>query len=119
MFRRPKKVLCFCGGGQNVVKVVGEGGGGGSVILFYYYSIRFLGQDINWDIILSSAPVAIFIYFTLICFSLSNVFYIFMYILTDNNDATKSIKLKLKNSLYKNHILAKQNHSSLTLCSDL
>ena len=93
----------------------------GSVILFYYYSIRLLGQDINWDIILSSAPVAIFIYLTLICLSLSNVFYIFRYILTDNNDATKSIKFKLKfkNSLYKNHILAKQNHSSLTLCSDL
>ena len=39
MFRRPKKVLCFCGGGQNVVKVVGEGGGGG--LLFFFIIIPF------------------------------------------------------------------------------
>ena len=102
MFPRQKKVLSFCGGRTILLWLrLWVGGEGGSVIVYYYYSSRFLGQDINWDIILSSAPVAIFIYFPLICFSLSNVFYIFTYILTDNNDATKSIKLNLMNSLYK------------------
>ena len=35
------------------------GWGGGSVILFYYYFCWFLGKDVNWDIVLSPAPVAI------------------------------------------------------------
>ena len=35
------------------------------VVIFRYlwfYSIWFLAQDINWDIVLSPAPVVIFIY---------------------------------------------------------
>ena len=49
------------GEGQTAVKVgVGEG--------LLWYSIWFLGQDINWYIALSPAPVAIFIYCILLYF---------------------------------------------------
>ena len=51
------------GGGQTAVKV---GGGGG--VCYLWYSIWLLGQDINWYIALSPAPVAIFIYFILLYF---------------------------------------------------
>ena len=54
---------------------------GGGVFCNLWYSIWFLGQDINWDIVLSPAPVAMFNFFLnfiLLCFSFSNVFYIFM-----------------------------------------
>ena len=57
------------GGGQAAVKVWG--------VCYLWYSIWFLGQDINWYIALSPAPVAIFIYFILLtepevnnCFSI-------------------------------------------------
>ena len=33
--------------------------GWGAVILFYYYSSWFLGKDVNWDIVMFPAPVAI------------------------------------------------------------
>ena len=52
-------------------------------IIIIYYFIWFLGQDINWDIVLFPAPVAIFIYFILLYISLSNEFYILIYILLD------------------------------------
>ena len=52
-----------------LAKVVEVGG-----LRYLWYFIWFLGEDINWDIVLSPAPVAIFILF---CFSLSNLFYIF------------------------------------------
>ena len=52
------------------------------IIIFYF--IWLLGQDINWYIVLSPAPVAIFIYFLLLCFSFANVFYILIYILPDS-----------------------------------
>ena len=54
--------------------------------LLFMFFIWFLGQDINLDVVLSLASVAILIYFILFyftLFSLSNVFYIFSYILTD------------------------------------
>ena len=35
---------------------------------YHYYSIWFLGHDINWDIVLSPAPVSILIYFILLYF---------------------------------------------------
>ena len=50
-----------------MVKVGGEG----SVIYVIYYFFKFiwfLGQDINRDIVLISAPVAIFVfYFVFLC----------------------------------------------------
>ena len=50
------------GGGQTAVKVgVGEG------LLFMVFHL-VLGQDINWYIALSPAPVAIFIYCILLYF---------------------------------------------------
>ena len=73
-----KSVCPFMGGGQRMVKLWGA--------LLFMFFIWFLGQDINLDVVLSLAPVAILIYFILFyftLFSLSNVFYIFSYILTD------------------------------------
>ena len=46
----------------------GEGSVGGGCYL--WYSIWFLGQDINWDIVLSPAPVAIFNFFRKFHFTL-------------------------------------------------
>ena len=60
----------------------------------YYisYSIWFLGQDINWDIVLSPAPAVLFIYFILLFFCLSNI-YIFMYLLILLITSNKSSKV--------------------------
>ena len=62
------------------------GGWGVLLFLFSYYYIWLLGEDINWEIVPSPAPVVTFIsfHFILLCFPLSNLFYIFMYILTDS-----------------------------------
>ena len=54
---------------------------GGGVRYLWFYSIWFLAQDINWDIVLSPAPVVIFIYL----FFYPTYFYFFlMYILIDS-----------------------------------
>ena len=61
------------GGGQTAVKVGGVG------VCYLWYSIWFLGQDINWYIALSPAPVAIFIYFILLYFVfLYGTYFIFL-----------------------------------------
>ena len=62
------------------------GGGGGAVIFVLLLFHLVIGEDINWEIVPSPAPVVTFIsfHFILLCFPLSNVFYIFMYILTDS-----------------------------------
>ena len=60
---------------------VDVGGGGGNPLL-WFYSIWLSGQDINWDIVLSPAPVAIFVYsfiYFILLFSPSNLFYIYIY----------------------------------------
>ena len=65
-------------GGKGSLRI-GGGGGGGRYLRFY--SIWFLAQDINWDIVLSPAPVAIFIY---LFFYPTYFYYFFMYILIDS-----------------------------------
>ena len=49
-------------GDKGSLRIGGGGGGGGGVRYLWFYSIWFLAQDINWDIVLSPAPVVIFIY---------------------------------------------------------
>ena len=55
-----KSVCPFVGGGQTMVKLWGA--------LLFMFFIWFLGQDINLDIVLSLAPVAILIYLVLFYF---------------------------------------------------
>ena len=48
---------------------MGKGARGGQIgmgVLYLWIYFIYLGQDINWDIVLSPAPVAIFILFILI-----------------------------------------------------
>ena len=78
----------------------GQGSGGGGVC-YLWYSIWFLGQDVNWDIVLSPAPVAVlsfFLNFILLCFSLSNVFYVYgvvNYFISGINHTPKQKKTKI------------------------
>ena len=73
MFSQPVgyRVILMClfwGEGQRAVKV-----GGG--VYYLWYSIWFWGQDIIWDIVLSPAPVALFIYFIFFSFCFLYVTY--------------------------------------------
>ena len=57
-----KSVCPFMGGGQRMVKLWG------ALLYIFMFFIWFLGQDINLDVVLSLAPVAILIYFILFYF---------------------------------------------------
>ena len=78
------------GGGQTAVKV----GGGGFCYLWYLFHL-VLGaryQLVHCPVSCSSCNIHLF-YFTLLCFSLSNVFYIFMFIFNNCSPKAKLILL--------------------------
>ena len=76
-------------GGQTAVEV-GRGGWGGGWSVIYGMPFGSWGKILPGRCLVSYSIYNInLFYFTLLCFSLSNVFFIFMYILTG---ATNSVK---------------------------
>ena len=81
------------GGGQTAVKV--WGGGGLVFFLVFHLVLGARCQLVHCPVSCSSCNIHLF-YFTLLCFSLSNVFYIFMFIF--NNYSPKAKLILLNNS---------------------
>ena len=78
------------GGGQTAVKVLG--GGAGSVIYGIPFGSWARCQLVNCPVSSSSCNIHLF-YYTLLCFSLSNVLYIFMFIFNNYSPKAKLILL--------------------------
>ena len=77
------------GGGQTAVKV---GGVGGLLFMVFHLVLGARYQLVHCPASCSSCNIHLF-YFTLLCFSLSNVFYIFMFIFNNYSPKAKLILL--------------------------
>ena len=77
------------GGGQTAVKV---GVGEGLLFMVFHLVLGARYQLVHCPVSCSSCNIHL-LYFTLLCFSLSNVFYIFMFIFNNHSPKAKLILL--------------------------